>query len=59
MGIKINCAEDAGSFDDPIKYAIAVSLEFGEGVQLDLFDNIYDDIREKLRPRIPIITEIL
>lgn len=58
LGIKINCAEDAGSFDDPIKYAIAVSLEFGEGVQLDLFDNIYEDIREKLRPRIPIITEI-
>lgn len=59
LGIKINCAEDAGSFDDPIKYAIAVSLEFGEGVQLDLFDNIYEDIREKLSSRIPIITEIL
>lgn len=59
LGIKINCAEDACSFEEPIKYAIAVSLEFGEGVQLELFDNIYEDIREKLRPRIPIITEIL
>lgn len=58
LGIKVNCADDAGNVEVPIKYAIAVTLEYGEGEQIGLFDDIYEEIREKLRPRIPIITEI-
>ncbi len=56
LRIKVNCADDAGPFDESIKYAIAVTLEVGKGVQLGLFDNIYEEISEKLSPRVPIIT---
>lgn len=55
LGIKVNCADDAGDFKEPIKYAIAVSVEMAYGVQLGLFvRNIYDEIRERLLVKNPI-----
>ena len=55
LGIKVNCADDAGDFVEPIKYAIAVTLEIGYGVQLSLFtSNVYDEIQERLRIKNPI-----
>ena len=44
LGIKVNCAMDAGPFDEPIKYAIAVSLEVAEDVDV----GIYEEVRERM-----------
>ena len=44
LGIKINCAEDAGSFEEPIKYAIAVSLEVAEDINVE----IYEEVRARM-----------
>ena len=56
LSIKINCANDAGEIENPIKYAIAVTLELGEGVDVDLFNeiNIYQEVRDRLRVPIRI-----
>ena len=51
LSIKVNCADDAGGYDYPIKYAIAVSLEVARGarVQLGIFEkDIYQDVKERL-----------
>ena len=57
LGIKVNCAEDAGSLEGKVKYAIAVSLELAEAVPLDLFgDNIYEEVRNRLRVPVSIAT---
>jgi hypothetical protein len=51
LRIKVNCANDAGEIEKPIKYAIAVTLELGEGVDVDLMNeiNIYEEVRDRLR----------
>jgi len=57
LGIKVNCAEDAGCLEGKVKYAIAVSLELAEAVPLDLFgDNIYEEVRNRLRVPVSIAT---
>lgn len=59
LSIKVNCADDAGGYDQPVMYAIAVSLEVGHGarVQLGLFEkNIYEDVRDRLR--VPVTVPI-
>ena len=50
--------EDAGSFDEAAKYAIAVSLEWGEGLEVDLFNevNIYQEVKNRLK--VPISVQI-
>jgi hypothetical protein len=48
--IKVNCREDAGSFDQPISYGLAVSLEVAEGISLP----IYEEIRTRIRPVVGI-----
>lgn len=56
LGIKVNCADDAGGFDDEIKYALAVTLELGMGEQLELFtEDIYEEIRQRLSVPIPVV----
>lgn len=56
LSIKINCANDAGEIENSIKYAIAVTLELGEGVDVDLLNkiNIYQEVRDRLRVPIRI-----
>jgi hypothetical protein len=56
LGIKVNCANDAGEIENPIKYAVAVTLELGEGVDVELFDeiNIYQEVRDRLRVPISV-----
>lgn len=55
LAIKVNCADDAGGCDRPVKYAIAVTLELGEGVQLGLFEqSIYDEVRDRLSVKVPV-----
>ena len=55
LSIKVNCADDAGDFEEPIKYAIAVTVEMAYGVQLGLFvPNIYEEVRERILVKNPI-----
>ena len=58
LGIKVNCMEDAGKFNEPAKYAIAVSLEWGEGISVELIDeiNIYQEVKDMLR--VPVTVPI-
>lgn len=50
LAIKVNCREDAGKLRVPVRYAIAVTLEVAEGLQLP----IYEEIQERLRISVPI-----
>lgn len=47
---KVNCAEDGGKLESPVPFALCVTLEVGEGVELP----IYQEIQERVRPRIGI-----
>lgn len=56
LGIKVNCADDAGAFPGKIKYALAVTLELAIGDQLELFpENIYDEIKQRLSVPVPVV----
>jgi hypothetical protein len=50
LQIQVNCREDASKLLDSIPYAIAASLEVAEGVSIP----VYDEIRARVRPGIPI-----
>lgn len=47
---KVNCAVDAGDFAVPIRFALCVSLEVGVASGI----SVYDEIRERITPPIPI-----
>ncbi|MBZ0094170.1 MAG: S8 family peptidase [Sulfuricella sp.] len=48
MVFKVNCAEDGGKLHDPVQFALCVSLEVGEGIDLP----IYQEIRERVAVRV-------
>lgn len=50
IGIKVNCSKDANSFSESIPYAILVSLEVAEGLNLP----IYQEIKERISILVPI-----
>jgi hypothetical protein len=50
ISIKVNCSKDANSFSESIPYAILVSLEVAEGLDLP----IYQEIRERIAISVPI-----
>ena len=56
LKIKVNCAEDAGKVVVPVKYALAVTLEVGEGVPVGLFNeiDIYQEVRDRLAVKVPV-----
>lgn len=56
LKIKVNCAEDAGKVATPVKYALAVTLEVGEGVPVGLFNeiDIYQEVRDRLTVKVPV-----
>ena len=47
---KVNCAEDGGRFQAPVPFALCVTLEVGEGVELP----IYQEIQERVSTRIGV-----
>jgi hypothetical protein len=47
---KVNCKAEAGKLTDPIPFALCVSLEVAEGIDVP----IYQEIRDRIRPRVPI-----
>jgi len=50
LRVQINCREDAGKLDVSVPYAVAVSLEVGPGVQID----VYQEISARLRQPVEI-----
>lgn len=48
--IKVNCREDAGKFQSPVAYGLAVSLEVAEGLDIA----VYNEIRTRIAPSIQI-----
>lgn len=48
--VPVTCVADAGSLEEAIDYALAVTLEVAAGVNT----RIYDEIRERIRPRVPV-----
>lgn len=50
LEIPVTCMAEAGPLDEAVDYAMAVTLEVAPGVNT----RIYDEIRERVRPRIPI-----
>lgn len=50
LQIKVNCREDAGQFNTEVPYALVVSLEVAEGIEIP----IYNEIRERIRPRVEV-----
>lgn len=48
--IKVNCRADSGDIPEPIRYALAVTLEVAEGIDIP----IYQEVRTRIRQRIPI-----
>lgn len=50
--VKINCTKDANSFSDKIPYAVLVTLEVAESINLPIYEEV------KSRISIPVITEL-
>jgi len=50
MVIQVNCRAEAGDIVEPVRYALAATLEVGEEIDL----SIYTEIRDRLRVRIPV-----
>ena len=48
--IKINCRSDAGDIAKPIAYALAVTLQVKEGIDIP----IYQEIRERIQIPVPV-----
>ncbi len=53
LSIKINCKENAGKLTEQIPYALAVTLEITDQIDLE----IYNEIRDRIRPAVIIRTE--
>lgn len=50
LQIQVNCRADAGSLDGQVRYALAVSLEVADNVNIP----VYDEVRVRLRPPVPV-----
>ena len=49
----VECAADAGALDEEIPYGLAVTLEVAEEEKI----NLYEIVRERIRPRVGVSTE--
>lgn len=50
LPVRVNCVADAGRIVEPIEFALCVSLEVGEGVDLP----IYQQVRERIAQRVGV-----
>lgn len=50
LNIKVNCSKDANSFTDNIPYALLVSLEVAEGINMP----IYQEVKDRISISVPI-----
>lgn len=50
LSVRVNCVADAGRIFEPVAFALCVSLEVAEGVEIP----IYEQIRDRIVPRVSI-----
>lgn len=50
LAVRVNCLADAGPIKEPVRFALCVSLEVAEGVNLP----IYQQVRERVAPRVGV-----
>ena len=50
LNVQVNCKEDGGKLSEAVPYAIAVTLEIGTGVEID----IYQEISARLRVQVEV-----
>jgi Subtilase family len=50
LAVRVNCLADAGPIKEPVRFALCVSLEVAEGVNLP----IYQQVRERVVPRVGV-----
>jgi hypothetical protein len=50
LSVQVNCKKDGGKLNEAVPYAIAVSLEIGSGVEID----IYQEVSVRLRPQVQV-----
>ena len=50
LDITVSCKENAGKLDEPVPYALAVTLEVAEPLEVSIFEQV----QERIRPRIEI-----
>ena len=48
--VRVNCKADAGELDEPVPYALAVSLTVAEGLEVP----IYQEVRERVHARVRV-----
>jgi hypothetical protein len=48
LDITVSCKEDAGALDERVPYALAVTLEVAEPLEVSIFEQIRDRIRERV-----------
>lgn len=53
LTVKVSCVEDAGKLTEEIPYALAVTLEIAEPVDL----NIFNEVKNRIRLRVGIASE--
>ena len=53
--VRVNCLADAGRLEHPVGFALCVSLEVAEGVDLP----IYEQVRARITPRVAVGVESL
>lgn len=56
INIKVNCSKDANSFTDNIPYALLVSLEVAEGVDMPIYEEIKDRISIPVTVGQPVVS---
>jgi hypothetical protein len=47
--LKVNCRADAGKLETPVRYALAVTLEVADPVQIDIYSEILQRVRARAR----------
>jgi hypothetical protein len=47
--IRVSCREDAGILADPVTYALAVTLEVDETIGIDIYSEVRQRVRNRLR----------
>ncbi|MBI5100617.1 MAG: S8 family peptidase [Nitrospirae bacterium] len=48
---QVNCRADAGELTDTVRYAVVATLEVAEDIEI----SIYNEIRTRIRPAVPVI----
>lgn len=52
LEINIDCRVDAGKLEQPVRFGLVASLEIGEGVLIDLHDEVRQQLQVQVRQRL-------